>query len=298
MKTMADVSMMLYANTGVDAEGNPVPGLPPMIKRQKALKDLSAYTGRNTIAYYTVNKGMICDEHVHEIVEVVDGMDPAKGLDLIIHTGGGLLTAAEAIMKYLRKAFGSNIRVIVPAYAFSSGTLMAMCAKEILLGRGACLGPIDAQVLAGKDHKSVFSLYREMRAAKEEMAANPASVPYWQARLTKYPAGIFNEVMDCIRHSAEVATTGLTEVMFSDGSVDANGIKKIVAAFNATNLSHGRHIDFDQCKEIGLRVRELDEDVKLHDFLMMLHDMYILTMGNDNVISMIEGSNGKFNWHQ
>jgi len=83
------------------------------------------------------------------------------------------------------------------------------------------------------------------------------------------------------------------DYMFSDGSVDANGIKKIVAVFNNTNLSHGRHIDFDQCKEIGLRVRELDEDLPVHDFIMMVHDMYLLTMTKDKVASLIEGNNGK-----
>lgn len=293
MKSMLEVGAMLFADGGVDENGNLVAGVQPVHKRRAGLRQLAAYTERNTIAYYAFETGMISQSHVLGFVDVVDGMDPAKGLDLIIHTDGGVATAAEAIMKYLRKVFHNDIRVIIPSYAFSAGTLMALSAKEIVLGRAACLGPIDAQLLVGNDRISVFSLYREMRAAKEEMTTNPATVPYWKARLEKYPAGIFNEVMDSIKHSEEIATAGLTECMFSDGSVDANGIKKIVAVFNNTNLSHGRHIDFDQCKEIGLRVRELDEDLPVHDFIMMVHDMYLLTMAKDKVASLIEGNNGK-----
>lgn len=294
MKSMLEVREGLFANEAKDENGNPLPGVMPMIKRRGCLKALAEYTGRNTIAYYTLmGNGMIDETHVLGFVETVDGMDPAKGLDLIIHTGGGMPTAAESIMKYLRKVFNNDIRVIVPEHAMSAGAMMALSAKEILMGRAACLGPIDAQVLVGDDRVSAFSLFREMRAAKEDMTANPATAPYWQARLEKYPAGIFNTVMDYIKHSGEVATAGLTEVMFSDGSVDANGIKKIVAAFNNTNLTHGRHIDFDQCKEIGLRVRELDEDVPMHDHVMMMHYAYILTMEKDGFGTLIEGNNGR-----
>ena len=293
MKSIREIKEWMYDVFEVDEQEEREMGEEAVQKRREGLKQLAEHTGRNTIAYYTMADGMADESHVLGFVDVTDGMDPAKGLDLIIHTTGGMAEAAEAIMKHLRKVFHNDIRVIVPSRAAGVGTLMALSAKEILFGRAACLGPIDVRRRVGGEYASVFSLYQEMRAAKEKMAVNPASVAYWKERLVKYPAGIFDEVMDCIRHCEEIATAGLTEVMFSDGSVDANGIKKIVAVFNNTNLSRSRRFDFDRCKEIGLRARELDEDVSLHNLVMMAHVMYFLYLPENGVGSLIEGDNGR-----
>src|SRR5438874_430873 len=56
-----------------------------------------------------------------------------KQLDLILHSPGGSLEAAEAIVDYLRARF-DHIRVIVPHAAMSAATIIACAADEILMG--------------------------------------------------------------------------------------------------------------------------------------------------------------------
>lgn len=66
-------------------------------------------------------------------------------IDLIVHTPGGLLLAAEQIAAALNK-HESRVTVFVPHYAMSGGTLVALAADEIVMDRHAVLGPVDPQI--------------------------------------------------------------------------------------------------------------------------------------------------------
>ena len=66
-------------------------------------------------------------------------------IDLIVHTPGGLVLAAEQIAKALVEHKG-KVTVFVPHYAMSGGTLIALAADEIVMDRNAVLGPVDPQI--------------------------------------------------------------------------------------------------------------------------------------------------------
>lgn len=100
--------------------------------RRNYLKRLSDITGRNTIAYYSAflqkfdnNQLSINDNDKNGFMTVIHKMDRSKGLDLILHTPGGDLAAAESIVDYLKVMFGHNVRAIIPQIAMSAGTMIA-----------------------------------------------------------------------------------------------------------------------------------------------------------------------------
>jgi len=66
-------------------------------------------------------------------------------IDLILHTPGGLVLAAEQIAKALAEHKG-KVTVFIPHYAMSGGTLIALAAAEIVMDRNAVLGPVDPQI--------------------------------------------------------------------------------------------------------------------------------------------------------
>ena len=73
-------------------------------------------------------------------------MTPAEmPIDLILHTPGGLVLASDQIAHALKRHTG-RVTVIVPHYAMSGGTLVAVAADEILMDRDAVLGPVDPQL--------------------------------------------------------------------------------------------------------------------------------------------------------
>jgi ClpP class serine protease len=66
-------------------------------------------------------------------------------IDLILHTPGGLVLASEQIA-YALQAHPAKVTVLVPHYAMSGGTLLALAADEILMDPAAVLGPVDPQL--------------------------------------------------------------------------------------------------------------------------------------------------------
>ncbi|NPA52727.1 MAG: hypothetical protein GXO22_07510 [Aquificae bacterium] len=66
-------------------------------------------------------------------------------IDFIIHTPGGLALAATQIANALAD-HKAEVRVIVPHYAMSGGTLIALAADKIIMDPYAVLGPVDPQL--------------------------------------------------------------------------------------------------------------------------------------------------------
>lgn len=70
---------------------------------------------------------------------------PEMPIDLLVHTPGGLVLASDQIAHALKRHEG-KVTVIVPHYAMSGGTLVALAADEILMDPDAVLGPVDPQL--------------------------------------------------------------------------------------------------------------------------------------------------------
>jgi ClpP class serine protease len=68
-----------------------------------------------------------------------------RGIEIILHTPGGLVLAAQQIAAALAD-HGGRVTAVVPHYAMSGGTLIALAADEILLDAHAALGPVDPQL--------------------------------------------------------------------------------------------------------------------------------------------------------
>ncbi len=79
-------------------------------------------------------------------------------IDVILHTPGGLVVAATQIARALA-AHPARVTCIVPHFAMSGGTLIALAADEILMDPQAILGPVDPQ-LKGRPAASVVRAVR------------------------------------------------------------------------------------------------------------------------------------------
>lgn len=66
-------------------------------------------------------------------------------VDIILHTPGGLVLAAEQIARALLRRRG-KVTVFVPHYAMSGGTLIALASDELIMDPNAVLGPVDPQI--------------------------------------------------------------------------------------------------------------------------------------------------------
>lgn len=88
--------------------------------RREYLRKFHDVSGRNVIAYYSgfLSKrdadGLeINHEDTNAFMVTIHQLDRSRGLDLVLHTPGGGVSAAISIVSYLRAMFGRDIRVIV-----------------------------------------------------------------------------------------------------------------------------------------------------------------------------------------
>ncbi|HID55411.1 TPA: hypothetical protein EYP37_02690, partial [Candidatus Poribacteria bacterium] len=80
-----------------------------------------------------------------EVLRAIKMTDDDVPIDLILHTPGGLVLAAEQIAHALA-SHKAKVTVFNPHYAMSGGTLLALAADEIVMSENAVLGPVDPQL--------------------------------------------------------------------------------------------------------------------------------------------------------
>jgi ClpP class serine protease len=86
--------------------------------------------------------GSISIDDSEAVLRAIRFTPPEQPIDVILHTPGGLVLAAEQIAKALVEHKG-KVTVFVPHYAMSGGTLIALAADEIVMDANAVLGPVD-----------------------------------------------------------------------------------------------------------------------------------------------------------
>jgi len=264
------------------------------ILRRKYTKDLADYTDRNVICYYSGwlqkpelgNLSAVNDNDKNGLMTAINGLDPNKGLDLILHTPGGDTAATESIVDYLWGKFGKNIRCFVPQMAMSAGTMIACSTKEIWMGKHSSLGPIDPQFGSIPAH----GVLEEFERAHSEILNDPRTVPVWQPILAKYPPAFIGECKKAIDWSNSLVEQWLKRNMLRGRRNQAQTISKILRELgdHSVNFAHNRHLSFDKCKEIGLRVVALESDQILQDKLLSLHHIYYHTLSSTNAFKIIQ----------
>lgn len=71
-----------------------------------------------------------------------------RPIEIILHTPGGLVVAAQQIAAALADHDGA-VTAVVPHYAMSGGTLIALACDEIVVDPHSSLGPVDPQLNQG-----------------------------------------------------------------------------------------------------------------------------------------------------
>jgi ClpP class serine protease len=123
--------------------------------RRRALADIAAQRDATVITLIhrqeTISLlGIPLMRHIdiddaESVLRAIRGTPPGRTIEIILHTPGGLVLAASQIARALRDHDG-RIVAVIPHYAMSGGTLIALAADEIVLDRHAALGPVDPQL--------------------------------------------------------------------------------------------------------------------------------------------------------
>lgn len=272
------------------------------VVRRRYLRKLANLTKRNIILYYSgwLQKAemfrqqqfdfMLNDADKNGLMAVVHEMDRSKGLDLILQTPGGDMAATESLIQYLRSMFGTNIRAFIPQIAMSGGTMIALAAREIVMGKHSNLGPFDPQIGGIAAH----AIKEEIERAIKEVTAAPATAAVWQVIVSKYGPAQFGESAKVIAWADQMCRELLRTGMFEGNAGAGPTIDRIMTELgdHAITKSHARHISADQALAMGLKVTRLEDDQALQDAVLSVHHSTIITLTMTPAIKIIENNGG------
>jgi ClpP class serine protease len=165
-----------------------------------------------------------------EILKFLAKVEPDQDIDLIMHTGGGLITAGYQIARALKSHRG-RVTVFVPCFAYSAGTIISLAADEIVMSPDAVLGPIDSQ-LSQKPISGYLSLLRYKPASR--IQADNLAIALEYSAISEADHGDRVALM-LPRYRRSIAD-------------------RIVRRLNDGALTHGYPVSFAEASQLGLRV--------------------------------------------
>lgn len=282
-----------YKNAGQD-----------LIRRQY-LSELHDYTGNDTIVYAAAfpcnipgissNLLSIGLNDIQGFMTCINGLKSDK-LDLIIHSPGGSLEAAEQLVQYLRAKY-SYIRAIVPQNAMSAATMLACACDEIVMGKQSAIGPIDPQMTLTRPNGIAYSLpahsiLADFERAKSEISANPDAAKVWIPKLLEIPNGFLDLCTKTIMLSKSKVAEWLNLYMFKD-VMDKPGeaIASWLGDFNE-HKTHGWPINYQLAREKGLKITLLEDDQELQDKVLSVFHATLVTFDVAPCVKIIENHLG------
>jgi hypothetical protein len=218
--------------------------------RQLLINDIEEITKREFLVYFSQLDQPISAADPDDLSEIISGAK-SKHIDLMLQTPGGEVDATEKLVSVLRKSF-TSFRVIVPSWAKSAGTVIAISSNEIVMGVNSELGPIDPQ----------FPVNGNLFPA-EILAGDP-----------EFPQHLRDFFSNAVSRTKAMAGEFLRTGMLK--GAEPEKIKAILDKISTTNgyLSHGAVIDFDEAKGLGLSVTYLSQDDDLWRRIWLLYCMY------------------------
>jgi ClpP class serine protease len=84
-------------------------------------------------------------DDAESILRAINETPDERPIEIVLHTPGGLVLAARQIAGALA-AHPAKVTAVIPHYAMSGGTLIALAADEIRIDTHSVLGPVDPQL--------------------------------------------------------------------------------------------------------------------------------------------------------
>lgn len=229
-------------------------------------------------------------EDINGLMSVVYGMDCARPLTLLLHTPGGSPNAAETLHSYVRSKF-TAVEVVVPVYAFSAGTMLALGADKIVMGRQSQLGPIDPQMFipgTGR-YLSAQAIVDQFDQAKEEIGQDTKLAHAWLPILQSIGPGLLVEARNALAYGEEMVCRALRTYMLRGQPHAGRQASRIARHFNKARVhrSHGRRIDRDEARTHHVKVEDLEASQDLQDAVLTAYHLMTIAFEKSQATKMI-----------
>lgn len=235
--------------------------------RQQLIMEIDTDVKRSLICYVSGRLASVDRDDIVFLVDLLERIQLGTDIDLLLHTGGGDMDAAEKMVEIIRKRVGTTgFRVIVPDFAKSAGTLIAIGADKVVMSDTSELGPIDPQLILNDGRgnlisHSVQAFLDAYEAHSKALARNPDDIAA-AIMLGKLDPGTLK-----LHEAAKERARNLAEKHLKEGMLKNGGPKsytEVAGSLLNTKqwLTHGQMIGPDDAKQIGLLVEYIDPSDK------------------------------------
>ncbi len=231
-----------------------------------------------------------------EVEKIKSQKDSSENLCIILETTGGYIETVKRMVDIMRRHY-KHVSFIIPNYAYSAGTVLALSGDRIYMDYYSILGPIDpqmsdetgGQLLPGSGYLAKFKeLLEQINKAKE---VNPSACHAELAYLIKRfePAKLFH-IEQAIEHGQALIEEWLPKYKFKSWTKTTSGkkvtpkMRKDRAVQIATILgdaakwhSHGRGISLAELEgeEIKLQIDDFGQDKDLSQQIRNYHGLAV-----------------------
>lgn len=199
------------------------------------------------------------------------GIDKSKPLAVFIHSGGGDIHTAYKLVKIFHRC--CEYKCVIPEFAKSAATLVAIGADKILMSPIAELGPLDP-IITFPDGMTLpaFAIRNAPKVLEREIAS--CKDPEVRKLKAEHILGPIAVKIDPYI-LADVSDTPQLAKNYGKKLLVARGYKATVAERIVTRLaelgqpSHGYVVDLEEAKDLGLNTEEMEETAEVLNSLLL-----------------------------
>lgn len=264
--------------------------------RQVAISSIEELTGRKLIVYEAniwSTRSSIGEDDIQPFGDLLVRLSSKPNVDLLLQSSGGDIDAAEKIV-YMCREIAGEFRVIVPEYAKSAATLIALASDQVIMGLASELGPIDAQLTGPGPGGAAFqtsaqSFIDEFDRIKEEVDRTGSLSPAYFPLFEGLNLGFVRMCRNLMGRSRRFAEKWLNKYMLKDDPAAAKRLAGDLCNVKKW-LGHGVVIDADEAARLGVKVKKLEQDDNLWEKIWYLHCCYGVLFRQTSIAKIYEST--------
>ncbi len=248
------------------------------LQRQDLINQIQSYRNSRVIVYVTGDRPNM-ETHIHpEIIPfLADHLNHMPWnndrISLYLYSRGGATLAGWNIVNLIRM-FCDNFEVIIPSFAHSTATLIAIGANKIIMTKQATLGPVDPSVntpynppVPNGPPGSTLPVSVEDVAKYIELAKSESSQIDLTQVFLKLAAQVHPLALGAVNRS-RTQIKMLAEKLLKHHMDQDDDIKKVIEFLCSESGSHDYTINRREAEALHLPVEKPDE--KLYDLINKL----------------------------
>jgi len=241
------------------------------MEKQALIKKIEESRSSRLISYITGDRQPFATRIADDVIPIfnrhLEKLDHSTKVSLFLYTRGGDMVAPLRLVKLIR-SYCSEFEVLIPYRCHSAGTMIAIGADKIVMGRLGELSPVDPTTMhpynpqdplnpqqrlevSVEDLNSYFLLAKEMAGVKEEQIDN-----VFKNLVEKIHPLSLGNAYRAFRMGKMIAEKLLE--MPKGKKFSKEEIKKIVEEITSKICIHGYPITRDEAEKLGLLIEKTE----------------------------------------